>query len=197
VIPASGAPDDVVAFDTGPGNMVMDAVAPPFDREGEKARAGSVNEALLERLLRDPYYALPPPKTAGREQYGAEFVQSTGIDIATATELTVRTIAAAIGRYPRTQEVIVSGGGAHNRYMMERLQSSIQARLIPSAALGVDIDAKEAVLFALLAWERWQGNPSNIPSATGARHAAMLGKVSLPSPASAASIPTSARPLPK
>ena len=101
--------------------MVMDAVAPPFDRDGERARAGQVNAALLDRLLADPYYHREPPKSCGREQYGAEFVRETGIDIATATELTARTIALAIERYPETREVIVSGGGAHNRYLMERL----------------------------------------------------------------------------
>ena len=100
VIPANAKPEDVIAFDTGPGNMVMDAVAPPFDRDGERARAGKVNAALLDRLLADPYYRRDPPKSCGREQYGAEFVRETGIDIATATELTARTIALAIERYP-------------------------------------------------------------------------------------------------
>ena len=101
----------------------MDAVAPPFDRDGERARAGQVNTALLDRLLADPYYRRDPPKSCGREQYGAEFVRETGIDIATATELTARTIALAIERYPDTREVIVSGGGAHNRYLMERMRA--------------------------------------------------------------------------
>ncbi len=90
----------MIAFDTGPGNMVMDAVAPPFDRDGERARAGQVNAALLDRLACRSYYRREPPKSCGREQYGAEFVRETGIDIATATELTARTIALAIERYP-------------------------------------------------------------------------------------------------
>jgi anhydro-N-acetylmuramic acid kinase len=177
VIPAAAAPEHVIAFDTGPGNMVMDALAPPFDRGGERARAGTVNEPLLERLLADEYYRKAPPKTAGREQYGAEFLAS-GIDIATAAELTARTIAMAIGRYPETQEVIVSGGGAHNTYLMERLRHLIRAALLPSSQLGVDIDAKEAILFALLAYERHHGRPGNIPSATGAAAAVPLGKLS-------------------
>lgn len=180
VIPAGAKPEDVVAFDTGPGNMIIDALAPPFDRDGEKARAGRVNERLLAELLSDPFYAAPPPKTAGREQYGGEFVSRTGIDVATATELTVQTIADAITRYPATGEVIVSGGGAHNRFMMERLQAAIRPRLMPASDLGVDIDAKEAVLFALLAYETWQGRPGNLPSATGARHPVVLGKISYP-----------------
>jgi anhydro-N-acetylmuramic acid kinase len=180
VIPAGARPDDVVAFDTGPGNMVMDALAPPFDRNGERARGGRVNELLLAGLLQDPYYAQPPPKSAGREQYGREFIERTQIDIATAAELTVRTIALAIERYPATQEVIVSGGGAHNLWLIERLCDSLQPRLIASADLGVDVDAKEAMLFALLAWETWHLRPGNLPSATGATRPKILGKISLP-----------------
>jgi len=158
----------------------MDALAPPFDRHGEKARAGPVNDVLLTDLLRDPYYSLPPPKATGREQYGAEFIARTGIDIATALELTVRTIAAAIAGHPATEEVIVSGGGAHNRYLMERLRATIKARVIPSSDLRVDIDAKEAMLFALLAYETWHRRPGNLPSATGASKPKILGKISLP-----------------
>ena len=178
VIPANATPQQVIAFDTGPGNMIMDQLSPPFDRDGAKARAGRTNEALLEKLLQDPYYALPPPKTAGREQYGAEFLKC-GVDITTAAELTVRTIAQAIDRFTGTSEVIVSGGGAHNSYLMERLRAALPAhRVETSAEHGVDIDAKEAVLFALLAYETWNERPSNIPSATGARRAVVLGKLS-------------------
>jgi anhydro-N-acetylmuramic acid kinase len=180
VIPAGAGPEDVVAFDTGPGNMVMDALAPPFDRNGERARAGRVNELLLAGLLQDPYYAQPPPKSAGREQYGREFIERSGIDVATAAELTVRTIAQAIEQYPATQEVIVSGGGAHNLWLIERLCDSLQPRLIASADLGVDVDAKEAMLFALLAYETWHLRPGNLPSATGATRPKILGKISLP-----------------
>lgn len=177
VIPAGAKPGDVIAFDTGPGNMVMDALAPPFDRNGEKARAGTVNQELLEMLLRDPYYSAPPPKTAGREQYGAEFLRC-GIDIATAAELTARTIALAILQYPGISEVIVSGGGAHNGYLMERIAAALPGyRIATSAEFGVNIDAKEAVLFAVLAYESYHSRPCNIPSATGARNAVVLGKM--------------------
>jgi len=180
VIPAGARPTDVIAFDTGPGNMIMDQLAPPFDRDGANARAGQVNEKLLPELLADPYYSAPPPKTAGREQYGAEFVQRTGIDITTAAELTARTIAISIDRYPAASEVIVSGGGAHNSYLMERLAALLPGRRVfPSSKLGVDIDAKEALLFALLAYESRLGRPGNIPSATGARRAVVLGKFSV------------------
>ncbi len=178
VIPANAKPEDVVAFDTGPGNMLMDAVAPPFDRDGERARAGRVNAALLERLLADPYYQRAPPKTSGREQYGDEFVRRTNIDIATATELTARTIALAIGRYPDTREIIVSGGGAHNRYLMERLGDLVHARVATSDQFGIGVDAKEAILFAVLAYQTFHQRAGNLPSATGARKPMILGKVS-------------------
>lgn len=180
VIPAGASPGQVLAFDTGPGNMIMDALAPPFDRNGEKARAGRVNEALLERLLADPFYRRPPPKTAGREQYGADFIESAGIDLTTAAEFTVRTIVLAISGFQGVDEVIVSGGGAHNGYLMERLRELLKQRVVTSAEFGLDVDAKEAVLFAVMAYESYHGQPCNIPSATGARRAVMLGKLSRP-----------------
>ncbi len=180
VIPANARPDEIVAFDTGPGNMIIDALAPPFDRGGERAKAGRVNEPLLAKLLEDPYYRLAPPKSCGREQYGAEFVEKTGIDITTATELTVRTIALAIERYPATSEVIVSGGGAHNRYIMERLRAVLHARVTTSEEFGIGVDSKEAILFAVLAYESVHRRPGNLPSATGASKPVILGKASHP-----------------
>jgi anhydro-N-acetylmuramic acid kinase len=178
VIPAGAEPHNVVAFDTGPGNMLMDAVAPPFDHDGERARAGRVNAALLEQLLGDPYYRRAPPKTSGREQYGDEFIRRTNIDIATATELTARTIALAIGGYPETSEVIVSGGGAHNGYLMERIRALVRARVTTSAEFGIGVDAKEAILFAVLAHATYHRRAGNLPAATGARKPMILGKVS-------------------
>ncbi len=178
VIPADAKPEQVIAFDTGPGNMVMDALAPPFDRDGEQASAGRVRAVLLDRLLADPYYTREPPKSCGREQYGAEFVRETGIDIATATELTARTIALAIDRYPDTVDVIVSGGGAHNGYLMERLSSLVRARVTTTAEFGIGVDYKEAILFALLAYQTYHGRAGNVPSATGARKPMILGKIS-------------------
>jgi anhydro-N-acetylmuramic acid kinase len=178
VIPTGAHAEDVVAFDTGPGNMVIDALAPPYDRNGEQARAGRVSQALLEQLLDDPYYRREPPKACGREQFGTEFVERTGIDVTTATELTVRTIALAIGKYPATEEAIVSGGGAHNSYMMERLAAVLKPRVTTSAEFGIDVDSKEAILFAVLAHATHQRRAGNLPSATGARKPAILGKVS-------------------
>src|SRR5580704_7656813 len=164
VIPADAKPEEVIAFDTGPGNMIMDALIPPFDRDGERARAGRVNEAQLDKLLNDPYYQRDPPKSCGREQYG-----NIAIDIATALELTVRTIALAIERYPATKEVIVSGGGAHNTYLMERLRRTLKPRVTTTAEFGIDVDAKEAILFAVLAYQTHMRRAGNLPSATGAR----------------------------
>jgi anhydro-N-acetylmuramic acid kinase len=178
VIPSGGKAEDVVAFDTGPGNMIMDQLSPPYDSGGEKARAGVVNHELLDRLLEDPYYSTPPPKTAGREQYGPDFLARTGIDITTAAELTARTIAMAIHDY-QAEEVIVSGGGVHNRFLMERIGALLPGiRVATSAEYGMDIDAKEAVLFAVLAYESWFARPCNVPSATGAKRAVVLGKLS-------------------
>jgi anhydro-N-acetylmuramic acid kinase len=178
VIPPGAKQEDVVAFDTGPGNMVIDALCPPFDRDGIQARKGRVDEALLAKLLADPYYHREPPKSCGREQYGSDFVDTTGIDVATATELTARTIALAVSRYPDTREVIASGGGVHNVYLMERLQALLKPRLTTSAEFGIDPDAKEAILFALIAYETHQRRAANLPSATGARKAVVLGKIS-------------------
>src|SRR5207244_5353907 len=96
----------------------------------------------------------------------------------TATELTVRTIALAIGKYPATKEVIVSGGGAHNGYLMERLAAVLTPRVTTSAEFGIDVDSKEAILFAVLAYQTHQRRAGNLPSATGARRAAIMGKVS-------------------
>ena len=178
VIPAGAKLEDIIAFDTGPGNMIMDQLAPPYDRDGQEARAGTVKPDLLASLLADPYYSAPPPKTAGREQYGPEFIARSGIDLTTAAELTAETIARSIANY-RADEVIVSGGGAHNAYLMERLRTLLGGRRVTtSAEFGMDVDAKEAVLFAILAYETWNGRPSNVPSATGAHRAVVLGKIS-------------------
>jgi anhydro-N-acetylmuramic acid kinase len=182
VVPARARLEDVVAFDIGPGNMVMDALCPPFDRGGIRASQGRVNQPLLEKLLADPYYSAAPPKSCGREQYGAEFIRATGIDLTTAAELTAGTIANAVANYPATTEVIVSGGGAHNTYLLERLRARIKPALLSSAELGVDADSKEAVLFALLAYETWHRRPGNVPSATGAKYQVVLGSLFEPRP---------------
>jgi anhydro-N-acetylmuramic acid kinase len=193
VLPANAAPEEVIAFDTGPGNMVIDQLVAiftrgkeSFDRDGRIAAESYLNRALLDKLLKDTYYAAAPPKTAGREQYGAEFIEKlrkTALPvpdlIATATVFTAATIATGIERFaPGTDEVIVSGGGVHNRQLMVQLEAFLPScRVTTSAEFNVDPDAKEAIAFAVLACRTWRRQTGNLPSATGARHAALLGKV--------------------
>jgi anhydro-N-acetylmuramic acid kinase len=184
----------VVAFDTGPGNMVIDALVAlhtsgrqKFDRGGRIAAQGRINRKLLDALLADAYYKQKPPKSAGREQYGAEFVRrmlkskSPLPDlISTATALTTATIAMAIARFAANcEELIVSGGGAHNPQIMAHLAGFLPGIPISTTAdYGIDVDAKEAVAFAILANETWRRRPSNLPAATGARRPVILGKIS-------------------
>jgi anhydro-N-acetylmuramic acid kinase len=196
-IPPSAAPEEVLAFDTGPGNMVIDSLVREFtkgqqlfDRGGGIAARGHVDRSLLSGLMRDPYYRARPPKSAGREQYGASFIERLGPSrllfedrIATATALTASTIALAITSFVssrmRANDVIVSGGGAHNPQIMGMLAALLPgSRVQTSSENGIDVDAKEAIAFAILAHETWRDRPSNLPSATGARKAVILGKIS-------------------
>jgi len=193
VIPAGAQPEDVVAFDTGPGNMVIDALVREytrgqrnFDRGGKLAASGHVHQTLLDELLSDAYYRRDPPKSTGREQYGAEFVERmkrsklpTRDLIATATALTAASIAIGVQRSGAANaELIISGGGAHNPRIMAQLAAFLpEAALATTADYGIDVDAKEAVAFAVLAHETWRGRPGNLPSATGARQAAILGSI--------------------
>jgi anhydro-N-acetylmuramic acid kinase len=192
---APGAlPEDVIAFDTGPGNMVMDALAAKlsggarsYDEGGEIAAGAEVDERMLQAMLSDPYYQQPPPKSAGREQFGGEFVSgliATGVPLenlmATACEATARTIVLGIRKWVpfRAAELIPAGGGIHNRHLMRRLGDLLpEVRIRPIADFGIDADAKEAIAFAVLAHESYRGRPANIPSATGARRATPLGKI--------------------
>jgi anhydro-N-acetylmuramic acid kinase len=192
VIPAASSREDVIAFDTGPGNMVIDALVSRMtegrqncDRDGRIARRAQVHERLLNSMLADPYFKLRPPKTAGREQFGQEYSSgliATGIAlpdlIATATELSAQSIAAAITAYADAKsEVIASGGGVRNRWLMRRLRELLSAvGLHTSAEHGIDPDAKEAIAFAVLAHEFAAKRPANLPSATGARRAVLLGR---------------------
>lgn len=191
VIPADADREDVIAFDTGPGNMVIDALVShhthgrqTYDRDGRIARHGRLNRRLLDSMLGDPYFKLHPPKACGREQFGREFVSgliATGVPvadlIATATEMTARSIAAAIAGRRGVAEVIASGGGVHNRYLMRRIRELLpDLKIGTTADHGIDPDAKEAIAFAILAYEFIQRRPGNLPSATGARHAVLLGK---------------------
>jgi len=201
-IPAGATPEQVWAFDTGPGNMVIDALAQKlfgkaFDRGGKLAASGQVIEPVLAAIMRERFFRKPPPKTAGREEFGREFVADflrrcgrTGKRdvIATATALTARTIAEAINSFviPKGQrgishEMILSGGGAKNNTLVRMLRDNLAPlgiRLRFSDELGLPSQAKEAMAFAVLAYETWNRRPSNIPSATGAKKPVILGKLS-------------------
>jgi anhydro-N-acetylmuramic acid kinase len=193
----------MMAFDTGPGNMVIDAVVQmctngqlTYDRDGLLAERGAVCADLLARLLDHPYLAKSPPKTTGREEFGVEYAQSVLAAgkrfrlaaedlVATVTAFTVETIAGSYERFIdpryRPDQVIIGGGGAYNPTLMKWLRK----RLAPVAVLrhedlGICSDAKEAILFAILANETIHGIPANVPAATGARHPAVLGKIVLP-----------------
>jgi anhydro-N-acetylmuramic acid kinase len=143
---------------------------------------------VLDDWLRAPYFRQRPPKTAGREQYGREFVQAaiaSGLSltdlIATATALTAASIAAGVDKWVKhpVADVIVSGGGVHNRTLMATLRAYLPESCIASSAeFGIDPDAKEAIAFAVLAYQTWRRKPGNLPSATGARRPVILGKIS-------------------
>ena len=200
VIPPTANIGDVFAFDIGPGNMVIDALVrhftrgrKAFDRNAEMAGRGKVLPGLLEELLSDRYFLKAPPKTAGREQYGEKYVQAAlahpearralaGDLIRTATILSALSIVDAIHRFvPRragVSELIVSGGGAHNPLLMAQIEAALPGiRLRLSDEFGVPGDAKEAFAFAVLGWETLHGKTANVPRATGARKAVVLGKV--------------------
>ena len=197
-IPAGGPTEQVVAFDTGPGNMVIDAVTEQlfgkmYDRDGRIAASGTVLENEVRDLMKDAYLRRRPPKTAGREEFGREFAakflrrcgRARKQDIvATATALTARSIAEAIRGFlaaERFGEVIVSGGGAKNRELMRILSTALpEFKIRSSDEFGLPGEAKEAAAFAFMAYHTWRRLPSNVPAATGATRAAVLGKVSYP-----------------
>jgi anhydro-N-acetylmuramic acid kinase len=193
-IPPSAAQEDVVAFDTGPGNMVIDQLVERhtngkqrFDRGGRLAGKGAVNDALLEELMCDAFYRRLPPKSAGREQYGAAFIDRllaanlpTQDLVATATTLTALTIATAVISFVphRVDDLVVSGGGVHNPRLMAYLAGFLPgARVLSSAEFGIDPDAKEAIAFAMLAAATMSGVCGNLPKVTGARRSVLLGKL--------------------
>jgi anhydro-N-acetylmuramic acid kinase len=205
IIPPRATPQQIRAFDTGPGNMVIDALTQHathgrqnYDRDAALARRGRIIEPLLDKLLRDPYFRLAPPKSAGREQFGAVFTQkflqyahthraSPNDLIHTATLLTAISIANAISRFapPRTKlhDLIVSGGGSQNPLIMAQLAALLPHLTVHiSDDFGLPSQAKEALAFAVLAHETLAGQANNLPSATGARTPAILGKLNFPPP---------------
>jgi anhydro-N-acetylmuramic acid kinase len=195
-IPPNTSTERVIAFDTGPGNMVVDQLISritqgrqSFDRDGAMAATGVIDVKLLAKLLRDKYFRGKPPKSAGREQYGADFVTklldtelSSEDLLATATALTAESIALAVRNFVlpemRVDEVFVSGGGAHNPTLMAMLRKALDPIPVKeSTEVGLDVDAKEAIAFAVMAYETAHLRPSNVPAATGAKRSVVLGKL--------------------
>ncbi len=182
-----------IAFDTGPANLPLDCYVAArglgngrYDRDGKLALAGSVDRTLLGAWLADPYFSAGPPKSTGRERFGAPFIETHAARLlhvrpadalATLTALSVTTIVDAIERYARPgAEVIVSGGGVHNPALMTGLRAGLPDRVVDrSDRWGIGADAKEAVLFAVLAYELVRGRPANVPRVTGARGPRLLG----------------------
>jgi anhydro-N-acetylmuramic acid kinase len=203
VIPAEATAEKLFAFDTGPANMIIDAIMEqcfhnPYDRHGATAARGRVLEPVLKKFLAHKFFRLPPPKSAGREEFGREFTQSflaachqhsqrDEDAIATATALTARSIGIAWENFvqPALAEAptdyIVAGGGANNATLMkmivDELDSLGKVTFKTSDEFGIPIAAKEAMAFALLAYQTWHRLPGNLPSATGAVRPAILGKI--------------------
>lgn len=200
VIPARARPRDVIAFDTGPGNMIIDALAAHFtrgrlrfDRDSQLARCGHLQPEFLNELLIHPFFRKSPPKTAGREEFGAQYTTrlialakrrriSPNDLIHTATAFTAASIARAIQDFvfprERVSELILAGGGARNPLLVAYLAALLPSlKIIPADAFGIPADAKEAFAFAILAYEAFHQRANNLPSATGARHPAVLGKI--------------------
>lgn len=209
VLPASGRLDDVIAFDTGPGNMIMDALAEHFlpgqtcDRDGALARQGCVIEPLLAGWMAIPYILMPPPKSTGRELFGRPFVRAMLAShadarpadlMATTAMFTARSTAENLARFalkhwPAT-EVLLAGGGASNSYLAQLIAGELQRVCGAGAAprvqrledAGFPSKARECMAFALLGYARLCGVPANVPQATGARQRVLLGHITPPPP---------------
>ena len=199
VLPQGGTPEDTFAFDTGPGNMVMDQVVSRitggklrYDDGGRLAAQGQCHAALLQWLLQDPYLQVKPPKTTGREYYGEAFVDALmdkarefgvkDLDVlATATRFTAECIRVAVEQFCSSvpDYLVVGGGGSRNPTLLRDLRRTLHMPVLINEDLGFDSEAKEAVAFAILANECVHGLCNNVPSVTGARHPVVMGKISL------------------
>lgn len=199
-IPSAACFEQVLAFDTGPGNMLIDGITErlfgkPYDRDGRIAASGAVLDRVINEVLHAPFFRRKPPKTAGREEFGREFTQDFirrcgRVDkrdiVATATALTARSIADALRRLVMRRagtyrDFVVSGGGANNPTMLAMLANELRPlglQIRSSDEFGLPSEAKESAAFALLAFQTWNRQPSNVPSATGAKRPAILGKIS-------------------
>jgi anhydro-N-acetylmuramic acid kinase len=203
LIPPAAKPDGVLAFDTGPGNMIVDALMEhytrgrsAFDRDAKFAMRGRSNEPLLKKMSAHPFLREAPPKTAGREQFGAAYadeilawakkhrVRPEDV-VRTATVFTALSVADAFRKFvfplSRVGELIVAGGGAQNPLLMAQLAAMLPGiTILDSTLFGLPSAAKEAFAFAVLAHESFHGRANNLPSATGARHFTVMGKISRP-----------------
>lgn len=195
-LPAGGGPEEVTAFDTGPGNALMDAATRlasdgklTCDLDGRLAASVPPNATLLAELLAEPYFQRAPPKSTGRELFSEARVREwwdrgfRGAElVSTLTQLTVDSVAEAYRRWlGPLHTVVLGGGGARNPELVRRLSLALSpARVTTADEFGVDSDAKEAIAFAVLGWETLRGRPSNVPSATGASRLAIQGKVCRP-----------------
>lgn len=199
ILPRGGHLETTFAFDTGPGNMVMDALTVQitcgkqrFDDDGRLAAQGQVNEDLLRFLMMDPYLYKEPPKTTGREEYGKAYLErlnakgkELGVSLldqlATATRFTPECVRLGIERFcPEWPDrLIIGGGGSRNQTLLNDFKQVVAIPVQTQEEIGLDSDAKEAVAFAILANERLRGLCNNVPNATGARHPVVMGKVSI------------------
>ena len=197
-LPANCTLNDVIAFDTGPGNMVMDFLVShitggkqTYDKNGKIASKGNINKKLLNELLENPYFKNKPPKTTGREEFGNNYsvkllqnalnkkIANDDI-IATACALTAESIARAYRRFlPKMpDEMILCGGGFRNKTLVNMLQEKLsEVKILTTDDFGINPDAKEALSFAILAYATIKGRPNNVPGATGAEKGLILGKI--------------------
>lgn len=200
VLPAGAPASETYAFDTGPADMVIDTLMDrlfdaPYDEDGALAAEGTVQRGLLEEIVaEDDYFDRPPPKSTGRERYGAAYAEAllrrgeelSARDLmATATALTARSVHLAYEQFVREKHpfdtLIVSGGGVWNRALMRMLEQEFaDVAVRTSSHYGIDSDAKEALCWAVFAHETINGRPVNLPTVTGAERATLLGKVCVP-----------------
>ncbi|MEK5060840.1 anhydro-N-acetylmuramic acid kinase [Paenibacillus sp. FSL H7-0326] len=202
ILPAACTADQVTAYDTGPGNMIIDQVVLElsggklaYDENGKWAAEGTPDQAWVSEMMQHPYFSLMPPKSTGREQFGAAYAAaflagagerglSSADIVATATWFTAKSITDSYKRWVfpeyKIDEIIISGGGAHNEVLLSMLSELLPGRTVAKASsFGIDDDAKEALIFALLGNECIHGIPNNVPSATGAGRRVVMGKLAL------------------
>ncbi|MFC0302127.1 anhydro-N-acetylmuramic acid kinase [Virgibacillus soli] len=198
ILPKDCQESDVIAYDTGPGNMIIDAFVywategmQTYDKDGARAAAGNINEEWLQELLQHEYYGLPYPKSTGREMFGTEYARAlweiksnmhVNDKIATVTDLTAKSIAQEIRKHAdksNIKEVLISGGGRYNQTLMERIAFHLPKGITVAGTekYGMSADAKEAITFALLGYQCYYRKTNNLPTATGATKPVVMGKI--------------------